>query len=53
MLKAHEAGAIIMPASPGFYHHPETIRDLIDFVVSRVADHLKIELKNVSRWGEN
>ncbi len=38
-----EAGATIMPASPGFYHHPESIDDLVDFMVDRVLAHLGIE----------
>ncbi|NTW78033.1 MAG: UbiX family flavin prenyltransferase [Syntrophaceae bacterium] len=50
MLKAHEAGAVIMPACPGFYYHPETIDDLANFVVSRVLDHLKIDYPNPLRW---
>lgn len=50
MLKAHEAGAVIMPAAPGFYNHPETLDDLVDFVVSRVCDELKIEHPHPVRW---
>ncbi len=51
MLAAEEAGATIMPASPGFYHRPETIDDLVDMVVSRVLDHLGIEHELIKRWG--
>ncbi len=40
MLAAEEAGATIMPASPGFYNQPEKIDDLVDMVVARVLDHL-------------
>ena len=50
MLAAEEAGATIMPASPGFYHRPETIDDLVDMVVSRVLDHLDIEHDLIQRW---
>jgi 4-hydroxy-3-polyprenylbenzoate decarboxylase len=50
MLAAEEAGATIMPASPGFYHKPEKIGDLIDMVVSRVLDHLEIEHSLIRRW---
>jgi 4-hydroxy-3-polyprenylbenzoate decarboxylase len=46
------AGASIMPASPHFYHRPESIEALADTVVSRVLDHLGIEHKLVSRWKE-
>ncbi|HHO74950.1 MAG TPA: UbiX family flavin prenyltransferase [Deltaproteobacteria bacterium] len=50
MLKAHEAGATIMPASPGFYHHPLTIDDLIESVIARVLDHLGIKDHDAARW---
>lgn len=52
MLKLARMGAVIMPASPGFYHSPETIDDLIDFVVGRVLDHLGVEQRVMPRWGE-
>ena len=44
-------GAIIMPASPGFYHRPHSIEEVVDFVVARVLDHLDIEHQLVARWG--
>ena len=50
MLRAHEAGATIMPASPGFYHHPQTIEDLTTFIAGRVLDHLGIEKPDSPRW---
>ena len=50
MLAAHQAGAVIMPASPGFYHHPKTVNDLVDMVVSRVLDHLGVEHELTERW---
>lgn len=50
MRKATEAGAVLMPASPGFYHKPETIHDLISFVVDRILDHLGIETQTHVRW---
>jgi 4-hydroxy-3-polyprenylbenzoate decarboxylase len=50
MLAAEEAGATIMPASPGFYHRPKEIDDLVDMVVARVLDHLEIEHNLVQRW---
>ena len=52
MLKLAQYGATIMPASPGFYHQPQTIADIIDFVVARILDHLDIEHSLVERWGE-
>ena len=46
------AGAIILPASPGFYHGPQSIGDLVDFVVARICDQLGIEHTLMRRWGE-
>jgi len=45
-----EAGATIIPASPGFYHHPQTIVDLVDTIVGRVLDHLGIAHRLTKRW---
>jgi flavin prenyltransferase len=50
MLAAVEAGATIMPASPGFYHKPKKMDDLVDMVVARVLDHLEIEHNLIRRW---
>lgn len=52
MLKLTQMGATIMPASPGFYHKPESVEDLVDFMVARVLDHLGVEQKMVERWGD-
>lgn len=46
-----EAGAIVLPAMPGFYHQPSSITDLIDFVVARICDQLGIEHQLIKRWG--
>ena len=51
MQAIHEAGAVVLPASPGFYHTPETIDDLVNFVVSRICDQLNITNELVGRWG--
>ncbi len=51
MLKLSKMGAVIMPASPGFYHKPTSIEDLIDFIVARVLDHLNIEQSLFLPWG--
>lgn len=51
MLKLSNMGVVIMPASPGFYHMPKTIEDLVDFVVARILNHLKIEQSLVEPWG--
>ncbi len=45
------AGAIVIPASPGFYHRPTTIEELVDFVVARVLDQLQVEHSLGRRWG--
>jgi flavin prenyltransferase len=47
---ATEAGALILPAAPAFYHKPQQIRDLLDAIVQRVLDHLGLEIDLVSRW---
>ncbi|WP_396214690.1 UbiX family flavin prenyltransferase [Gemmatimonas sp.] len=46
------AGATVIPAAPGFYHQPQSIADLVDFMVARVLDHLDIEHRIGKRWGE-
>jgi flavin prenyltransferase len=51
MLSLTRAGAVVLPASPGFYHRPRTINDLVDFIVARVLDHLGVEHNLVPRWG--
>src|SRR5216110_3499628 len=43
MLRVTRAGAVVLPASPGFYHRPTSIDDLVDFVVARVLDHLGVD----------
>lgn len=53
MLKLARLGVCILPPSPGFYHHPETVQDLVDFVVARVLDQLQVSHQLMARWGEN
>ena len=48
---ATEAGATVLPAAPGFYHRPQAVRELVDFIVQRVLDHLALEIALVKRWG--
>ncbi|CAM2005926.1 UbiX family flavin prenyltransferase [Acanthopleuribacter pedis] len=50
MVTLREAGAVIMPASPGFYHQPQTVTDLVDSVVDRIIDHLEVADQAVRRW---
>ena len=52
MLRLARAGAVIMPANPGFYFKPETIGDIVDFMVARVLDHLQVAHTLLPRWGE-
>lgn len=52
MLKLACSGAIILPANPGFYHHPQTVQDLVDFVVARILDHLGVKQNLITPWGE-
>ncbi len=53
MRRAVEAGAILLPAMPGFYHGVRSIADLVDFVVARICDQLGIEHRLIHRWGES
>jgi flavin prenyltransferase len=46
-----EAGAIIIPAAPGFYHRPTRVSELIDFIVQRILDQLGLDLEIARRWG--
>lgn len=52
MLKLARLGVCILPANPGFYHHPKTVEDLVDFVVARVLDQLGVAHGLMARWGE-
>jgi len=52
MLKLARLGVVIMPACPGFYHQPQTIDEVVDFMVARVLDQLGIEHQLARRWGE-
>lgn len=52
MLRLTRMGALIIPASPGFYHRPQCVDDLVDFVVARILDQLGLEQSLVPRWGE-
>ena len=52
MLKLSHAGAVILPPNPGFYHHPQSVQDLVDFVVARILDHLGVEHGLVEKWGK-
>jgi 4-hydroxy-3-polyprenylbenzoate decarboxylase len=51
MQAIHEAGAVVLPAAPGFYARAETVADLVDFVVARVCDQLGVSNTLIPRWG--
>jgi len=53
MVAIHEAGAVVLPASPGFYHGATTVGDLVDFVVARICDQLAVPNTLIRRWGED
>ena len=53
MLRLTRAGAVVLPASPGFYHRPAEIAELVDFVVARVLDHLGVTHSIGRRWGDS
>ena len=52
MLRLTRMGAVIVPASPGFYHQPESVADLVDFIVARLLDHLGLNQDLMPRWGD-
>ena len=52
MLRLTQAGAVVLPASPGFYHRPTSVAELVDFVVARVLDQLDVQHTLGRRWGE-
>ncbi len=51
MLRLSKLGTVILPASPGFYHNPKNINELVDFIVARILDHLAIKHTLLPRWG--
>jgi len=53
MLTLSQMGAVILPASPGFYHQPQSVDEMIDFVVARILDQLGVEQTLVPRWGQS
>ena len=52
MLRLARAGAVILPPNPGFYNHPQSVQDLVDFVVARVLDQIGVEHALTRRWGD-
>ena len=52
MQAVHEAGGVVLPAAPGFYHGAATVADLVDFIVARICDQLGVPNALIRRWGE-
>lgn len=52
MLKLSQMGVVILPASPGFYHKPQSVNDMVDFVVARILNQLGIDQDLLPAWGE-
>lgn len=52
MLKLARLGVIILPPNPAFYHHPQNIGDMVDFVVARILDQLGVPHQLIRRWGD-
>ena len=52
MLALARLGVTILPPAPGFYTHPGTVDDMVDFVVARILDQLRIPHTLMARWGE-
>jgi len=53
MHRAAQAGAIVLPAMPGWYHNVKSVVDLIDFIVARILDHLQVPNSLMQRWSES
>jgi len=53
MLKLAKLGVVIMPPNPGFYHHPQGIEDMVDFVVARMLDQLGVPQQLMRPWGQS
>src|SRR5262249_29691218 len=51
MTAVTEAGAVVLPASPGFYNRPTGLQDMVDFIVGRICDQLGVEHRLFARWG--
>jgi 4-hydroxy-3-polyprenylbenzoate decarboxylase len=51
LTRVTEAGGIVLPAAPGFYHRPTRVEELVDFIVQRILDHLALDIEIAPRWG--
>lgn len=50
MLRLSKMGAAIIPAMPGFYHHPSTIEEIVDFLIGKILDYINVENKLFRKW---
>ena len=50
MKKVTKAGAIVVPATPGFYHHPESVQDMVDFMVGKLCSIVGVETHLLPEW---
>jgi 4-hydroxy-3-polyprenylbenzoate decarboxylase len=50
LVSVTEAGAVVMPATPGFYHRPTQVSELVDFIVQRILDQLGLQIEIARRW---
>ncbi len=53
MLALSSMNAVILPANPGFYHRPQSVEDIVDFIVARILDQLGIQHALMARWGDD
>ncbi|MBC2731864.1 flavin prenyltransferase UbiX [Thiobacillus sp.] len=53
MLTLSRMNAVILPANPGFYHQPQSVADIVDFVVARILDQLGVQHEIMARWGDS
>ncbi len=53
MLALSRMNTVILPANPGFYHRPQSVEDIVDFIVARILDQLGIQHTLVTRWGDD
>jgi 4-hydroxy-3-polyprenylbenzoate decarboxylase len=53
MLKLTQMGVVVLPASPGFYMQPQSVEELVDFIVARILDQLGVQQDLMPRWGED
>ena len=53
MLTLSKMNAVILPANPGFYHRPQSVEDIVDFIVARILDQLGVRHELMARWGDD